>query len=127
MKIRDIETFLMNIGSQNRVLLRVLTDEHQHGTGEAYCVGPDEATVKTIHYFKDWLAGQDPTRIEYLWRLLCPGGRFCARPAGKWRRCARRSATRSILPLIRMPRSSSQPGPLSWQKSFAHTGRCSLK
>jgi galactonate dehydratase len=76
MKIRDIETFQVNIGGQNRVLLRVLTDEHLHGTGEAYCVGPDEATVQTIHYFKDWLVGQDPFRIEYLWRLLYNGSRY---------------------------------------------------
>src|SRR5262249_58679491 len=76
MKIRDIETFQVNIGGQNRVLLRVLTDEHLHGTGEAYCVGPDEATVQTIHYFKDWLVGQDPFRIEYLWRLLYNGSRL---------------------------------------------------
>src|SRR5262249_29821868 len=76
MKIRDIETFQVNIGGQNRVLLRVLSDEHLHGTGEAYCVGPDEATVRTIAYFKDWLVGQDPTRIEYLWRLLYNGSRF---------------------------------------------------
>src|SRR5712692_3855315 len=76
MKIRDIETFLVNIGGQNRVLLKVLTDEHLHGIGEAYCVGPDEATVQTILYFKDWLIGQDPQRIEYLWRLLYNGSRF---------------------------------------------------
>ena len=76
MKIRDIETFLVNIGGQNRVLLRVLTDDHLHGTGEAYCVGPDEATVQTIRYFKDWLVGQDPFRIEYLWRLLYNGSRY---------------------------------------------------
>jgi galactonate dehydratase len=76
MKIRDIETFLVNIGGQNRVLLRVLTDEHLHGTGEAYCVGPDEATVRTIHYLKGWLLGQDPFRIEYLWRLLYNGSRY---------------------------------------------------
>jgi galactonate dehydratase len=76
MKIRDIETFLVNIGGQNRVLLRVLTDEHLHGTGEAYCVGPDEATVQTIRYFKEWLIGQDPHRIEYLWRLMYNGSRY---------------------------------------------------
>jgi galactonate dehydratase len=76
MKIHDIETYVMNIGGQNRVLLRVLTDDHRHGTGEAYCVGPDEATVQVIRYFKDWLVGQDPRRIEYLWRLLYNGSRF---------------------------------------------------
>jgi L-alanine-DL-glutamate epimerase-like enolase superfamily enzyme len=76
MKISDIETFLVNIGGQNRVLLRVLADEHLHGTGEAYCVGPDEATVRTIHYFKDWLVGQDPFRIEHLGRLPYNGSRY---------------------------------------------------
>lgn len=76
MKIRDIETLVVNIGGQNRVLVRVLGEDHLHGTGEAYCVGPDEATVKTIDYFKDWLMGQDPMRIEYLWRLMYNGSRF---------------------------------------------------
>jgi galactonate dehydratase len=76
MKISDILTYVVNIGGQNRVLLRVLTDEHLHGTGEAYCVGPDEATVQTIHYFKEWLIGQDPRRIEYLWRLMYNGSRY---------------------------------------------------
>jgi galactonate dehydratase len=76
MKIIDIQTLLVNIGGQNRVLVKVLTDEHLHGTGEAYCVGPDQATVATIHYFKDWLVGQDPQRIEYLWRLLYNGSRY---------------------------------------------------
>src|SRR5437016_14079073 len=75
MKISDIQTYLVNIGGQNRILLRVLTDEHLHDTGEAYCVGPDEATVQAIHYFKGWLVGQDPFRIEYLWRLLYNGSR----------------------------------------------------
>jgi L-alanine-DL-glutamate epimerase-like enolase superfamily enzyme len=53
MKIIDIQTFVVNIGGQNRVLVKVLTDEHLHGTGEVYCVGPDEATVATIEYFKE--------------------------------------------------------------------------
>jgi galactonate dehydratase len=76
MKIIDIQTFVVNIGGQNRVLLKMLTDEHLHGVGEAYCVGPDQATVATIHYFKDWLIDQDPQRVEYLWRLLYNGSRF---------------------------------------------------
>lgn len=76
MKISDIQTYVMNIGSQNRVLLRVYSDENLYGTGEAYCVGPDAATVETIHYFKEWLVGQDPFRIEYLWRLMYNGSRF---------------------------------------------------
>lgn len=76
MKIIDIQTYPVNIGGQNRILLRVLSDEHLHGTGEAYCVGPDQATIETIHYFRDWLLGMDPFRIEYLWRLMYNGSRY---------------------------------------------------
>jgi galactonate dehydratase len=54
----------------------VLTDEHISGSGEAYRVGPDQAVVETIEYRKDWLIGQDPTRIEHLWRLMYNGSRF---------------------------------------------------
>jgi L-alanine-DL-glutamate epimerase-like enolase superfamily enzyme len=64
MKIQHIETFLVNLGGPNRVMVRVMTDEHIHGTGEVSCVGPDEATVQTTRYFRDWLIGQDPIRIE---------------------------------------------------------------
>jgi galactonate dehydratase len=76
MKIIDLKTFVASIGSQNLVLVKILTDEHLHGIGEPYRVGPDEATVQAIHYFKDWLIGQDPQRIEYLWRLMYNGSRF---------------------------------------------------
>jgi galactonate dehydratase len=76
MQIIDIQTFIVNIGGQNRVLVKLLTDEHLHGIGEAYCVGPDEATVAAIHHFKEWLRGQDAMRIEYLWRLMYNGSRF---------------------------------------------------
>src|SRR5262249_35766969 len=49
---------------------------HLYGTGEAYRVGPDLAVEQTIHYLKDWLVGEDPTRIEHLWRVMYNGARF---------------------------------------------------
>ncbi len=76
MKILDILTYGVNLGDGNHIFVQVLTDEHIHGIGEAYRVGPDDAVEKIIHYFKDWLIGQDPTRIEHLWRLLYNGSRF---------------------------------------------------
>jgi galactonate dehydratase len=76
MKIIDIQTFGVNLGGGNHVFVKVLTDEHLHGIGEAYRVGPDQAVEQIIHYFKDWLIGQDPTRIEYLWRLMYNASRF---------------------------------------------------
>ncbi len=76
MKIIDIETFGVNLGDGNHIFVKVLTDEHLHGVGEAYRVGPDHAIEPIIHYFKDWLIGQDPTRIEHLWRLMYNTSRF---------------------------------------------------
>lgn len=76
MKIIDILTFGTNIGDGNHVFVKVLTDEHLYGVGEAYRVGPDVAVEQTVHYLKDWLIGEDPTRIEHLWRIMYNGSRF---------------------------------------------------
>lgn len=76
MKIIDILTYGTNIGDGNHVFVKVITDEHLHGVGEAYRVGPDVAVEQTIHYLKDWLIGEDPTRIEHLWRIMYNGSRF---------------------------------------------------
>lgn len=76
MKITDIQTFGVNLGDGNHLFIKVLTDEHLHGTGEAYRVGPDLAVEQTVHYLKDWLIGEDPTRIEHLWRIMYNGSRF---------------------------------------------------
>ena len=76
MKIIDIQTFGVNLGDGNHIFVKLLTDEHLHGIGEAYRVGPDKAVEETVLYFKDWLIGQDPTRIEHIWGLMYNGSRF---------------------------------------------------
>jgi galactonate dehydratase len=75
-KITDVKTYVTNPGRRNYVYVKILTDEGIHGIGEAYSIGPDLATVKTIEYFKDWLIGEDPTRVEYLWNKLYNYSRF---------------------------------------------------
>ncbi len=76
MKIIDILTYGVNLGDGNHLFVKVVTDEHLYGIGEAYRVGPDHAVEQTVHYFKEWLIGEDPTRIEHLWRLMYNGSRF---------------------------------------------------
>lgn len=76
MKITKIETFLAHPDHRNLVFVKVHTDEGIHGIGEAYSVGPDDATVLAIHHFEEWLVGQDPGRIEHLWALMYQGIRF---------------------------------------------------
>jgi galactonate dehydratase len=76
MKIIDIQTYGVNLGDGNHVFVKVISDEHIHGIGEAYRVGPDAAVVAVIDDFKSWLIGEDPFRIEHLWRLMYNGSRF---------------------------------------------------
>jgi galactonate dehydratase len=76
MKIIDIQAYGVNLGDGNHVFVKVISDEHIHGIGEAYRVGPDAAIVAVIDDFKSWLVGEDPFRIEHLWRLMYNGSRF---------------------------------------------------
>ncbi len=88
-KITDIETFLVGttprsdpsgiagtIGGRNWVYVKVRTDQGIDGIGEAYSVGPDEATVKVVEDFKSWLLGEDPRNIQHLWDLMYNTSRF---------------------------------------------------
>jgi galactonate dehydratase len=75
-KIIDVLTIGVNLGDMNHVFVKVLTDEHLQGIGEVYRVGPDDATERTVHHFREMLIGQDPTRIEHLWQLMYNTSRF---------------------------------------------------
>jgi len=93
MKIIDIQTYGVNLGDGNHVFVKVISDEHIHGIGEAYRVGPDAAIVAVIDDFKSWLIGEDPFRIEHLWRLgrrLQDGVRAAIENAelGEWVSCS---------------------------------------
>ena len=76
LKITDIQTTLVGVGGRNLCFVKVLTDQGITGWGEAYSVGPDEATVATIRDFKGWLAGKDPRNVEYLWATMYNFTRF---------------------------------------------------
>jgi galactonate dehydratase len=75
-KITGIRTFLVWAGSRNWLYVKVETDQGIAGIGEAYSVGPDEATVKVIEDFNPWLVGQDPRNIQFLWDLMYNTTRF---------------------------------------------------
>lgn len=75
-KITDIKTFLVGVGSRNLLFIKVETDQGIHGIGEAYSCGPDEATIATVNDFKRWLVGQDPRNVEHLWAMMHNFTRF---------------------------------------------------
>ena len=76
MKISEIQTFLVRDAHRNIVFVKVLTDEGIHGIGEAFSCGPDDATVRVVEHFAEWLAGEDPRNVEHLWQLMYTGSRF---------------------------------------------------
>lgn len=76
LKITAIQPTLVGIGSRNLCFVKVLTDQGIHGWGEAYSVGPDEATVATIRDFGEWIKGKDPRDVEYLWATMYNFTRF---------------------------------------------------
>jgi galactonate dehydratase len=76
MKITRIQTYLVQEGHRNLVFVKVITDDGLEGIGEAYSVGPDEATAAVVHDFERWLVGEDPANIEHLWQLMYNGTRF---------------------------------------------------
>lgn len=76
MKITEIKTYLVNPGGRSYVFVKVMTDEGIDGIGEAYSVGPDDATALTISYFAEWLKGFNPMDIEALWARMYNGSRF---------------------------------------------------
>jgi galactonate dehydratase len=76
LKITNIQPTLAGVGGRNLCFVKVLTDQGLYGWGEAYSVGPDEATVATIRDFKSWLVGKDPRNVEYLWATMYNFTRF---------------------------------------------------
>jgi galactonate dehydratase len=75
-KITAIKTFLPSIGSRNRNLIKIETDEGVHGWGEAYSIGPDLSVKPVVDYVAEWWIGQDPRRIEHLMMLTHQQFRF---------------------------------------------------
>jgi galactonate dehydratase len=76
LKITDIQPTLVGLPGRNLCFVKVLTDQGIYGWGEAYSVGPDEATLATIRDFKSWLVGQDARNVEYLWATMYNFTRF---------------------------------------------------
>ncbi|HTV51766.1 MAG TPA: mandelate racemase/muconate lactonizing enzyme family protein [Steroidobacteraceae bacterium] len=81
MKLTDIETFVVgnpppHNGGPYFVLVKLTTGERVSGIGEAYCVpfAPHLVTKMLEDVFARYLQGEDPHRIERLWRRVYSAG-----------------------------------------------------
>ena len=57
-------------GRTNLIFVEVQTDAGVTGIGEASLEGKTKAVVGAIDDLKEYLIGQDPTRIEHLWQTM---------------------------------------------------------
>jgi len=76
MKIDRMRVFVTRDKDRPRVIVALNTDDGLTGWGECYNHGPDLALPPVLDYLYGFLAGQDPTRVEYLYNLLLQQNRF---------------------------------------------------
>jgi galactonate dehydratase len=81
MKIRDIDTVLIDSPGRKWTLVRVFTDAGLVGLGEATYSKKETVVAAAIEHLKAELVGEDPARIEYLWHKLYRVSSDC----GIWR------------------------------------------
>ena len=70
MKIRDIKTFPVWVGSRNQFIVKVETDDGIYGLGEAGVSGRELAVQGAIKHYREFLVGKDPMRIGALWQEM---------------------------------------------------------
>jgi galactonate dehydratase len=70
MKITDLRVFQTQGGHANWTFVKLYTDSGLTGVGEASLERNDEVVVKALETFRDFLVGQDPFQIEYIWNAL---------------------------------------------------------
>ncbi|WHO22949.1 galactarate dehydratase [Agrobacterium tumefaciens] len=76
MKIDRMRVFVTRDKDRPRVIVALDTDDGLTGWGECYNHGPDLALPPVLDYLYGFLAGHDPTRVEYLYNLLLQQNRF---------------------------------------------------
>ncbi|MGN6773881.1 galactarate dehydratase [Rhizobium sp.] len=76
MKIDRMRVFVTRDKDRPRVIVALDTDDGLTGWGECYNHGPDLALPPILDYLYGFLAGQDPSRVDYLVNLLIQQSRF---------------------------------------------------
>jgi galactonate dehydratase len=70
MKITDIKTYPVWVGSRNQLIVKIETDEGIYGLGESGLSGRELAVVGALKHYREVLIGQNPLAIGYIWQLL---------------------------------------------------------
>ena len=76
MKITDVKAYPVWVGYRNLCLVKVETDAGVYGWGESGISSRELAVVGVIRHFREFLVGQDATRIGALWQEMYRGQYF---------------------------------------------------
>src|SRR5512144_2649815 len=70
MKITDVKTYPVWVGSRNQMVVKIETDEGLYGYGEAGLSGREMAVVGALRHYREFLVGRDPMNIGALWQEM---------------------------------------------------------
>ena len=70
MKITEIKSYPVWVGSRNQMLVKVETDEGIYGWGESGLSGRELAVAGAVKHYREFLLGKDPMRIGALWQEM---------------------------------------------------------
>jgi galactonate dehydratase len=70
MKITDIKTYPVWVGSRNQFIVKVETDEGLYGLGEAGVSGRELAVQGAVQHYREFLLGKDPMRRGAWWQEM---------------------------------------------------------
>jgi len=70
MKITNIKTYPVWVGSRNQMVVKVETDEGLYGYGEAGLSGRELAVAGAVQHFREFLIGRSPMNIGALWQEM---------------------------------------------------------
>ena len=76
MKIKDIKTYPINVGSGSQLVVKVETESGIYGWGASGLSGRELAVVGAIQHFKPFLIGKDARQIGALWQEMYRGQYF---------------------------------------------------
>ena len=76
MRIDRMRVFMTRDKDRPRVIVGLDTDDGLTGWGECYNHGPDKALPPLLDYLYGFIAGQDPTRVDFLVNLMIQQSRF---------------------------------------------------
>ena len=70
MKISDVKTFPIWVGSRNQLIVKIETDKGISGYGESGLSGREMGVAGIVSHYREFLIGKDPHKIGALWQEM---------------------------------------------------------